>query len=267
MKYILIVLSLVALACPAFSQELYVNTEPASNMATHSLGVRVENQGYFDPVYKDRSTLELMYGASRNVMIHGSLYESDYYHNHQHFEGGSVYAKYRFLSVDSVQKHFRGALFAKASSINNPLTNQEISLEGDNSGLQGGIVFTKLMHKLALSGSASYLHAFDNAGGYHLPAFNPDNAVAYTLSAGYLLLPKAYQNYNQVNVNLYVELLGKTNPGYDQSYLDAAPAVQLIFNSVVRVDFSYRAPLYNSMARTSNNTYLIRLEYNIFNIF
>jgi len=267
MKHLLITICLAAIACPVFSQELYINTEPASNMATHSLGVRLENQGYFTPVYKDRSTLEVMYGASKNVMIHGSLYQSNYYQPNQHFEGGSVYFKYRFLSIDSVQKHFRGAFFIKTSAISNPLTNQEITLEGDNSGLQSGVVFTKLIHKLALSGSASYLYAFNNNGSYQLPAANADNAIAYTLSAGYLFLPKLYQNYNQVNVNLYAELLGKTNPGYGQSYLDAAPGIQLIFNSLVRIDFSYRTPLYNSMVRISSNTYLIRLEYNFFNIF
>lgn len=255
------------MACPAFSQELYVNTEPASNMATHSVGIRLENQGYFNPEYKNRTSLEIMYGASKSLMVHGSLYASDYYHNQRHFEGGSVYAKYRFLSIDSVQSHFRGALFAIVSNINNPLLNQEISPEGDNSGFQTGVVFTKLIHKLAISFSASYLQAFDNRGGYIIPIGNAHDAAGYTLSAGYLLLPKKYENYNQVNLNVYAELLGKTNPGYGQSYLDLAPAVQLIFNSFFRVDFSYRMPLYNNMTRNSQNTYLIRLEYNLFNVF
>lgn len=267
MKRILLAITLLGVVRPAFSQELYVNTEPASNMATHSIGVRLENQGYFDPEYKNRTSLELMYGASRSLMVHGACYASDYNFGQQHFEGGSLYAKYRFLSIDSVQKHFRGAVFAKVSAINNPLAWQEIALEGDNSGFQTGVVFTRLLHKLALSASASYLHAYDNLGGYTLPLGNAQDAVGYTLSAGYLLLPKLYENYNQVNVNVYAELLGKTNPGYGQSYLDAAPAVQLIFNSVFRVDFSYRTPLYNHMQRSSQNTYLVRLEYNFFNVF
>jgi len=266
MKMIILMIALTGAFTSACAQELYVNTEPASNMATHSVGIRVENQGYFNPVYKTRSTLEIMYGASKSLMVHGSLYTSDYYHTQQHFEGGSLYAKYRFLSIDSVQKHFRGAAFVKLAAINNPLVNQEIALEGDNSGLQTGVVFTKLMHKLALSGSASYLHAFDNTGGNYLPPQNARDAIGYTLSAGYLLLPKSYQDYKQVNVNIYAELLGKANPGYGQSYLDVAPAVQLIFNSVFRVDFSYRTPLYNSIVRTSQNTYLVRLEYNLFNV-
>src|SRR5258708_5098208 len=172
MKSIILAIILSGMISPAFSQELYVNTEPASNMATHSIGIRLENQGYFNPEYKNRTSLEVMYGASKNLMVHGTLYASDYYQNSQHFEGGSVYAKYRFLSVDSVQKHFRGAVFAKLSDINNPLVNQEIALEGDNSGFQTGVVFTQLLHKLALSASASYLRAFDNSGGYKFLAAN-----------------------------------------------------------------------------------------------
>jgi hypothetical protein len=266
MRHLLWAIGLLVFACPAFAQELYVNTEPASNMATHSLGVRLENQGFFSPDYKERTSLEVMYGASKNLMLHTSLYASDFYQGSQHFEGGSVYAKYRFLSVDSVQTHFRGAFFAKLSGINNPVLNQEITLEGDNSGLQSGVVFTQLLHKLALSGSVSYLHAFDNFGGYGVPGGNSRNAIGYTLSSGYLLLPKDYKNYNQLNVNVYAELLGKINPGYSQSYLDAAPAVQLIVNTLLRVDFSYRFPLYNNMVRNTTNMYLIRLEYNIFNL-
>ncbi|QEC77182.1 hypothetical protein [Mucilaginibacter ginsenosidivorax] len=266
MRILFLAICLTAMACPVFSQELYVNTEPASNMATSSLGMRIENQGFFSPTYKNRSTIEAMYGVSRHLMVHGSVYMSDYYSNNQHFDGGSVYAKYRFLSIDTVQQHFRGAAFVKLASINNPVPNQEITLEGDNSGLQSGVVFTQLLHKLAISGSAGYIRAFDNAGGHALPEFQARNAIAYTLSAGYLLLPRHYRDYSQTNMNLYVELLGKTNPGHVQSYLDVAPAVQFIFNSLCRLDFSYRAPLYNAMERNSKNMYLVRLEYNFFNL-
>lgn len=266
-KRLIIVLGLLAPAQHLLAQELYVNTEPASNMSTRSLGIRLEDQGYGNKGLKDRNTLELMYGASKNLMLHTSLYASNYYQPSRRFEGYSFYGKYRFLSVDSVQRHFRGAVFAKWASINNPLVNQEISLEGDNSGWQSGLVFTQLLHKLAISGSASYLRAFDNRSGYNLPISNARDGIGYTLSAGYLLLPKSYTNYRQTNLNFYVELLGKSNPGYGQSYLDAAPAVQLIFNSVFRVDLSYRMPLYNKMTRNSQNMYLIRLEYNLFNLF
>lgn len=257
-------LSLLLWICTVMAQELYVNTEPASNMATKSLGIRVENQGYFKPDFKNRSTLELMYGVNKNLMVHGTFYASDYYQNKQRFEGISAYAKYRFYSVDTIQRHFRMAAFAKVASIRNPTPNQEIALEGDNTGIQGGLVATQLLHKLALSGSASYLRAFENRGGYE-PVTR--NSIAYTLSAGYLLFPKQYTNYEQTNINLYAELLGKVNPGKGQQYLDIAPAVQFIFNSVLRLDLSYRTPISNRMVRNTQNMYLVRVEYNLFNLF
>ncbi|MFD1256774.1 hypothetical protein ACFQ3S_08190 [Mucilaginibacter terrae] len=263
MKSIVLTMGMLACLCTAMAQELYVNTEPASNMATKSLGIRVENQGYFKPEFKNRSTLELMYGVNKNLMVHGTAYLSNFYQNQQRFEGVSAYAKYRFYSVDTVQRHFRMAAFAKIASIKNPIPNQEIALEGDNTGIQGGLVATQLLHKLALSGSVSYLRALENRGGYQP---GTSNSIAYTLSAGYLLFPKQYTSYEQTNINLYAELLGKTNPGKGQHYLDIAPAVQFIFNSVFRVDLSYRTPLTNRMVRNTQNMYLVRLEYNIFNL-
>lgn len=248
----------------ASAQELYVNSEPASNMAAKSLGIRLENQGYFKPDYRNRTTLEAMLGINKYLMVHGTAYMSDFYQSKQRFEGVSAYAKYRFYSADTVQRHFRMAAFAKASSIRNVQYNQEISLEGDNTGLQGGLVATQLIHKLAVSGTLSYLRAFENRGGYE-PVNR--NSIAYSLSAGYLLFPKKYTNYEQTNINLYAELLGKSNPGKGQYYMDIAPAVQFIFNSVLRVDLSYRTPLTNRMLRNTQNMYLVRVEYNLFNIF
>ncbi|WP_299512721.1 hypothetical protein [Mucilaginibacter sp.] len=66
--------------------------------------------------------------------------------------------------------------------------------------------------------------------GYHFL----DNAVAYTLSAGYLLFPKVYQNYNQVNVNLYTELLGKTIPDMGKAILMPRPVSSLYLIVLVK---------------------------------
>src|ERR1700755_1834415 len=108
LKQIIFTLSLLACFKLLRAQELYVNTEPASNMATRSLGIRLENQGYQNSGLKNRTTFELMYGANKNLMLHTAFYVSDFNQPGQHFEGGSAYAKYRFLSIDSVQRHFRG---------------------------------------------------------------------------------------------------------------------------------------------------------------
>ncbi|RYD89747.1 MAG: hypothetical protein EOP54_25125 [Sphingobacteriales bacterium] len=66
-------------------------------------------------------------------------------------DGASLYAKYRFLSNDEVQKHFRMAVFGRASYITSPIYQQEIETAMYNSGFEGGIVATQLLHKLALS--------------------------------------------------------------------------------------------------------------------
>lgn len=133
-------------------------------------------------------------------------------------------------------------------------------------GLQSGLIFTQLLHKLALSGSINYLRELDNQ--YHLISTDfAKVALAYFLSSGYLLFLENLSNYNQINVNLYLELLGKSNPSYGQNYLNAEPALQFIFNSVFRVDLSYRTLIYNSMTRNLENAYLVRLEYNLLNVF
>jgi hypothetical protein len=249
------------------AQELYVATEPASNMARHSVGLRIMNEGMFYPDFKNRTNAEVMFGANKNLMLHASAYISDFYQDAQHFEGFSFYGKYKFLNIDHIQKHFRAASFIRYSAIKNPLVNDEINLEGDNTGMQAGLVVTQLLHKLALSASVSYSKAFDNGNTYPLVPGQADKSIGYTFSSGYLLLPKTYTDYKQTNLNFYLEFLGKSNPETDQNLMDIAPAIQFIFNSKLRVDLSQRTQLWGNMDRATKNMYLIRAEYNLFNVF
>jgi hypothetical protein len=258
----LIFLCLLVLAgAGASGQELFVATEPASNMPRHSIGGRFTFEGMKRGGY--RLAPEFMIGASRDLMIHGSLYRSNLYPDHNW--SPSVYAKYRFFSVDSVQKHFRSAVYARYSHTENTLLYDEVNLEGDNSGFTGGIVVTQLMSKLAVSASAGYIEAFSSRSGI-IPKDSGKQA-SYSLSAGYLLFPKEYTGYGQVNINLYAELLGKSAFDAGKSYLEIAPAVQFIFASRLRVDLSKRAQLYGNMSRSTKNMYLVRMEYSIFNVF
>lgn len=248
------------------AQELYVATEPASNMPRHSIGIRLANEGMLNSDIQTRTNLEVMIGANKNLMLHGNLYASDFYQKTQKFEGYGLYAKYRFLSIDSIQRHLRGAAYVRYSDVRNPLVNDEISLEGDNSGLQGGLVFTQLLHKLALSASVNYTKAYNNRGSSLMPGYD-NQTISYSLSSGYLLFPKTYTDYKQVNMNVYMEFLGKNNPQSGKRMMDAAPALQFIFNSKFRVDISRRFQLWGNMRRTAKNMYLVRLEYNLFNVF
>lgn len=268
MKKCILVLAVILSGLSSLqAQELFVSTEPASNMARHSIGFRLTNEGMLNSNFKSRTIPEVMFGLNKNLMVHANAYVSDFYQKNPKLEGWGAYAKFRFLSIDSVQRHFRAAAFARYSHVNNPVMNNEINLEGDNSGLQGGLVFTQLLHKLALSGGLSYTRALDNGGGHKLLPSQADQAVGYTFSAGYLIYPKAYTDYSQPNVNLYLEFLGKSNPGQSRNLMEVAPAVQVILNSKFRIDLSQRVQLWGNMSRTGKNMYLLRMEYNLFNAF
>jgi len=268
MKRILL-LALITLGAitNAFSQELFVFTEPASNMPSKSIGVRITNEGIFNnPGLVSRTVPEVMFGFNKNLMAHAQAFLSDMDGKYR-FEGGSLYAKYRFLSIDDLQSHFRASAFGRISSSKRPTYTRDINLEGDNSGLQGGLIFTQLLHKLALSATLGYAHVFENKDKQVAGMPQPKNMFSYNLSSGYLVLPVVYKDYKQPNFNIYFELLGKTDPGSGQSYLDLAPAVQMILNSKTRIDLGYRFQVAGNMDdRYTKNMYLIRAEFNFFNV-
>lgn len=265
-RFLIVALVLAGAIKPALSQELYVFTEPASNMPTKSIGVRLTNEGMFNnPGFVSRTIPEVMFGFNKNLMAHAQAFLSDMDGKYR-LEGGSLYAKYRFLSLDEAQSHFRAAAFGRISTSKRPTYTRDINLEGDNSGLQGGLVFTQLLHKLALSATLGYAHAFENNNRQIAGMPQPDNMFSYSLSSGYLVLPFVYKNYNEPNFNIYFEMLGKTDPATGQSYLDLAPAVQLILNSRTRIDVGYRFQATGNMpGRYTKNMYLLRAEFNFFN--
>ncbi|ASZ14408.1 hypothetical protein KTO58_01795 [Chitinophaga pendula] len=265
------------------AQELYVSSDPASNIAAHSLSIRLTNKFFRmeqERVTGMRFAPELMWGLNKKLMLRVTGYASNQMQASIRPEGASVYAKYRFLSQDELHSHFRMAAYVKGAVIDNPYVpaainghspagykNEDIDLEGMSSGVAGGVIATQLIHKLALSGTVGY-NRFLNNTRHNLPDELSRNAVNYSLSAGYLLLPFKYKSYDQTNLNLYVEFLGKANTDRigRGHYVDIAPAIQFIFNSTTRLDVSYRTQLAGDMQRNIFNTFLVRLEHNIFNL-
>jgi len=261
------------------AQELFVFTEPASNMAAKSIGFRATNY-LVDDDYSSNTVYmlmpEVMWGVSKKLMIHANVFLSNrkqvdgfITNPKQQFllEGGSVYAKYRFYSADDVHSHFRMAVYTRYSFNNSHIHEYAINLTGGNSGYEGGLIATKLINKVAISASASFLHAQDNGSKKFLFGNKSRNAVNYTLSVGKLMLPKEYTGFKQTNVNLMLEMLGQTNLNKGYSYLDIAPSVQFIFFSRIRFDAGYRYPLVTKLHRTASKGFLLRLEYNIFNAY
>jgi hypothetical protein len=67
-------------------------------------------------------------------------------------------------------------------------------------------------------------------------------------------------------MNLMVELLGQKLVGSGKNFIDIAPSIQFIINSVARVDLGCRTQLAGNMGRTSTTIYVIKLEYNFFSV-
>ena len=256
----------------AKSQELYVFSEPASNMPAKSMSLKLGGmygRGVHSNRILQRYMPEVMFGLSKNWMIHTSLSFSDMHQPKFIFESARLYAKWRFLSVDEIHKHFRLAAFGAATYSRNHLDHNEINLSGgDQNGIQAGLIATQLWNKLAVSGTASINEVLDkerkknsSTGQYAFSSIN------YSLSAGYLVLPIEYTSYKQTNLNIYIEMLGSRNlkRPYDRYYIDLAPAMQLIFNSNGKLNLGYRFQLKGEIYRLMDKSFYISYEHTFLN--
>ena len=253
------------------AQELYVFSEPASNMPAHSISTKLSGNFMGPQSWHNqdmqRYIAELMFGVSKKIMVHTGTTFSNMHTDDLKWESVYLYAKYRFLSFDEVHKHFRMAVFGEGAYTRAPFHNDEVSLQGDKSGLQAGLVATQLWNKFAISGTVSHtqvLHESRKSNIIYVPE-RIYQTLNYSLSAGYLLLPKEYTSYKQLNVNLYTELIGQKSLDRNVFYLDLAPALQFIFNSNFKINIGYRFQLDGDMYRMADKSLLISLERTFLN--
>jgi len=252
---------------PIVAQELYIYSEPASNMPARAFGLKysgkfLENKNTLKN--EQRHGLELQFGHNKKWMTHVASTISDMYSPNVRWESFRIYSKYRLLSVDDVHKHFRAAAFGEFSSSINPVRFDELNLEGDQSGLRGGVILTQLVHKLAVSTTLSYIYSLQDRikGIGHSHNYNAFN---YSLSGGYLLYPRSYKSYNQTNFNIYLECLGSQAVDTKTAFLDLAPALQLIFTSNTKLNVGYRFQVAGNMNRMANNSFHISIERTFLN--
>ena len=287
----------ILLACfRGQAQELFVSTEPASNPPAGSMGVtltsklfQMNHDGLFEGY---RISPGIMIGINKRLMIHIEGYGSNIFQHNFRVEGGSIYGKYRFFSKDAVHKHFRVAAFAKLALVKNPEVletthkhlipdgnggfivhdllvfseSDDLDLEGNTSGMTAGFVATKLINKLAASISFGYSKRINNID-YKSPSYQAKNALTYTASTGYLLFPGQLINYQQLNCNIYLEVLGSSLTDKHLYFIDMAPAVQFIIHSIARIDFCYQSQIAGNTNRLCNNLFLLRMEYNLLSVF
>jgi hypothetical protein len=273
------------------AQELFPLSEPASNIPKGALGIRLFTETYKEVnQLRNMTGLRLMYGVTPKLSVyltgiasnhHGKKMPVEFpFHNTPErgayypykFNGLHVYGKYRFLSLDGENSHLRAAIYGEGTLVKTTHHETEPDLKmGDNSGLGAGLITTYLKDKFAVSLTAGVILPAAYTGHSPDPIESlPDvpvkvrygKAIDYSLSFGYLLLPRKYKDYNQTNVNLYLELHGKAfqaakvdmfagepneyflaqsryppalQKGY---YVDVSPGIQFIIKSNLRIDCS-----------------------------
>jgi hypothetical protein len=261
-----ILILFVLLYHQGYTQELYVFTDPASNLPARSINVKLKAHGVGQDMIFNRATYrmmpQVMAGISKKMQVRLSASASNMHTRSVEAESIGLGFKYRFLSSDGIQKHFRMAAYLDGSLTRVPFHYEEITLMGDKSGVEAGLIATQLWHKFALSGSLSRTEVLDRSrydGGTYFPE-RQYQSLNYSLSAGYLLLPREYRDYKQPNLNLYLELLGQRLTGTDFFFLDLAPGLQLILNSRTKINLGNRFQLQGNMQRMARRSWLVSVE-------
>jgi hypothetical protein len=289
-----LVFALSLLALQSLAQELYILNEPASSVPKGIVGIRAFTQNYKEySTTRSLYALRVMYGATPRLSVMATTSISNHHNrklpndliNHTHvgnqtnyftqpikrgvrypslFNGIHLFAKYRFISKDEPHKHFRVAAYAEWSNVGVAHDEAEPNLMDDTGGYGFGLISTWLRDRLALSLTTGFMNPDsyfemqrDITGGPDLPTrIYYGNAVKYNLSFGYRLYPNKYEGYEQVNWNVYIELIGKTHDDATviqngttlrsntaalkrNSYVEIHPGIQQIINSNTRLELSY----------------------------
>lgn len=273
MKSFFAIIAFTCVSWGAASQELFVFSEPASNMPARSMSVKLtehfvrNDQRYNRAAH--RLMPELMVGVNKNLMLHFGITMANMHTSDFRFESSLFYAKYRFLSKDEIHKHFRMAAFAEITNSENAYHYEEGSMMGDKDAIEIGIIATQLWNKFALSATLGHTQDISSSRWNKILYIPPRiyQFMNFSLSAGLLVLPKEYTDYKQTNLNLYLEFLGQQGFERNRYWVDMAPALQLIFNSNAKLNLGYRFQLGGNMTRMSENSWLISFERTFLNVF
>ncbi len=306
MKKFFLIASIVLSGATAIAQELYPNSEPASIVPKHSLGIRLMNEAYTTPSkFKSWHGAMFMYGISSKFMMNAMVTTSNHHYktlpesyiqkdanqveyvastsspDNYLFESVNLGFRYRVVNKDGDHRHFRMALYGNGVYAEQPHDEAEVSLMGDNKGVGGGLISTVLVNKLAVSLTAGIIKPFSYRESASKISLNYGNSYNYSLSFGYLVYPFKYKSYDQTNINLYAEFLGKSydalNVTKDQNtviasdnaykkgnYIEFRPAIQFIVKSNLRIDVSTAIPMVNRSYIRKYPLYLLNLQYYFF---
>ena len=240
----------ILLSLTTNAQELYVFSEPASTKPASAVGIKHGFQKMGGKTSRDNQYTQIQFGLTKKLSTYiGTNYAAK-----------DAYVQYRFYTKDAMYAHTRMAFFAKVIQSNQKAVHTNaVLLDGEESVQGAGMILTQLKHKWASSLSLGVVQKKDWSQHYGKSAFQ------YSFSNGLLIYPKKYTSYGQTNVNLYVELVGQKLLSGKGQYLDAAPAIQFIFNSQAKLNLGYRFPLLEKTNRMTNNSLYLSVDYLFFN--
>jgi hypothetical protein len=235
---------------PLFAQELYVFSDPASTKPSRALVLKQGIQKMEGTNSRNNTYTQLQMGINKLLLVHLGT----------NYNGWDSYIQYRLASKDALYEHTRLAIYAKSiQTKNKAIHTSAVLLDGEESVLGSGLILTQLKHKWASSLSLGYVQKKDWSSHYG------KNAFQYSFSNGLLVYPKRYTSYGQTNVNLYLELLGQKLLSGNGQYLDAAPAIQFVFNSQAKLNLGYRFALLDKTNRMTNSQFYLSADYMFFN--
>ena len=258
-----------------FSQELYIMSHPAANLSRHRIEFRNNVMSYDNFKYFHNS-FEINYGILGNLTLYNSVFytlENDYKFI-GNYEGA---VRYRIHDIDKKNYHLRFAAQTGAVIPVNakPIVGDQLEYElhpghkvkfynfinditvpsvdfhtTDNYTFKNDIIVTNLIKKLAITGEMGF--------NINIPKsdFKFGNYFDWSLALGYLVLPKQYKSYNDVNINVYSE--SKAYYFYKNKFLgdeivnsggfrvDTYLGIQAIFLSSIMTELSYKIPLHSN---------------------
>jgi len=277
----IITLLLLLLINRTYSQELYINTEPASLIPKGTKVIRLHHHTIFlndsnEPGSVNSAKLlipSISYGISKKIMVSASLQLSNNPFDplpNTGFNGFKLYSKQRILTTDKQKYHTRLSSFIKYANHgkwnlpNYKFISSNYDLDFQDTGVEVGLIATQLVNKLAISVTSGFGIISNNTadGTYDDKKFN---SIHNSISAGYLLFPRKYKSYKQTNFNIYLEYLTNSilsknyPPRYNKFMSTIAPGIQFIIMSRSRLDFGYKI-----RGNNSPNEFLIKLTYIVY---
>lgn len=257
------------------AQELFIYSPAAANISKKRLEIRNNVMGYNSFQYFHNS-FDVNYGITGKLTIYNKMFYT-FDDNYKLIGDFEPMLRYRFYDKDAMNSHFRMAV---QSGVRIPIESRsvtgdrvvyelhpghvvdfynsptDITVPGidfhttDNFTWKSDVIATYLKHRLAISAHAGYNINFAKTdfrfGNYH----------DWGLAFGYLIFPREYTSYDQVNINLYFENKGyffERNKFKGETVLnsggfrwDGFVGVQSIYFSTLIVEAGYGFPIHSN---------------------